>query len=354
MPDRDLLKKLGIQIPIIQGPMGGGFTTAELVATVCDAGGLGSLAAAYLKPEQITEDFRKIRALTSGPLNINLFAGGYEPRPAPDAEPMLAILAEVHGLLNIPPPVLPAPQADPFPAQFEAVLETGAEVFSFTFGVPSAETMKRLREKNIFTIGTATTVDEARAVEKAGADAVVAQGSEAGAHRGTFLASVESSMIPTVELTRAMSKALAIPVIASGGLMDGRDIARALEAGASAVQLGTAFLVCPEAGTPKAHRDAILNARTNNTELTRAFSGRAARGIRNGFMDRVAGKEDYILPFNQQNALTRPMRVAAAKQNNADFLSLWAGEGLTRARPLPAKELIDALVREIREANARI
>jgi nitronate monooxygenase len=159
-------------------------------------------------------------------------------------------------------------------------------------------------------------------------------------------------MVPTLDLVRTIRGAVSVPVIAAGGLMDGRDISRAFEAGASAAQLGTAFLTCPEAGTSEAHRRAILSAQNETTVITRVFSGRPARGLRNAFIDKLKGKEDWILPYPQQNALTRPMRTAAAKAGDAGYLSLWAGQGVTRARALPAAELIHRLVGEIENAGA--
>lgn len=354
MPVGGFLKSLGIKFPIIQAPMGGGLTTPELIAAVCNAGGLGSLAAAYLNPDQILNEVRRIRALTHKPLNINLFAGGYEMKAVPDTRPMLSLLGEIHETLGLPAPVLPSLPPDPFPSQFEAVLEARPEIFSFTFGIPSPDAMKRLKQRGILAIGTATTVEEARHLEKAGVAAVVVQGAEAGAHRGTFLGSFESSMVPTLDLVRAVQPAVSVPVIASGGLMDGRDIARTFALGASAAQLGTAFLPCPEAGTPEAYRRAILSARTDTTVITRAFSGRPARGLRNTFIEKLQGKEDSILPYPLQNALTRPMRTAAAKTDDAGFLSLWAGQGVTRARMLPAAELIERLVAEMKEAGIAI
>jgi nitronate monooxygenase len=238
------------------------------------------------------------------------------------------------------------PVPDPFPTQLEAVLDARPPIFSFTFGIPDRDAMSRLKARAIAIVGTATTVEEARQLERAGVDAVAAQGSESGAHRGTFLDSFEASMVPTLELVRAIADTVKAPVIAAGGLMDGRDIASALKAGASAAQLGTAFLVCPESGAPDAHKRAILAAKEDTTAITRAFSGRPARGLKNGFMASVDGK-DFILPYPLQNALTRPMRTAAAQQGLADYLSLWAGQGVVRARAMPAADLFARLVEEL-------
>jgi nitronate monooxygenase len=351
MTRNDLLKRLGIEHPIIQAPMAGGPTTPELVAAVSNAGGLGSLGAAYLTPSQITEAIRQIRLLTDQPFNVNLFAGGYEARPHADAGPMLAVLAEVHEELGLPPPVLAEPAIDPFPEQFEAVLQARPAVFSFTFGMPDAYAMTRLKKSGMAALGTATTVEEVYRLVEAGVDGIVAQGAEAGGHRGTFGAAFETSMVPVLDLVAGIVAALPVPVIGSGGLMDGRDITAAMKRGASAVQLGTAFLTCPESGASAAYKRALLDARTDTTVVTRVFSGRPARGLRNAFIVRLEGKEDVILPYPLQNALTRPMRTAAARKGDSGFLSLWAGQGVARVRVLPAAELVRHLVEEMKEAS---
>jgi nitronate monooxygenase len=346
-----LLKILGVEHPIIQAPMAGGPTTPELVAAVSNAGGLGSLGAAYLTPDQIVEAIRQIRGLTREPFNVNLFAGGYETARNIDPGPMMALLSEIHAALELPPPVLPKLPPDPFAEEFEAVLEARPAVFSFTFGIPDGKVLARLRARDIITIGTATTDTEARMLEEAGVDAVVAQGAEAGAHRGTFAGAFEAAMVPTLDLVAKAVSSVSLPVIAAGGLMDGRDVAAALERGASAAQLGTAFLTCPESGAPEAHKEAILRAREDTTVITRAFSGRPARGLANRFIAELKGKEQIILPFPLQNLLTRVMRTAAAQQGDAEFLSLWAGKGVARARALPADELVGRLVKEMRGSN---
>jgi len=351
MATNELLNRLGIALPIIQGPMGGGPSTPELVAAVSNAGGLGSLGAAYLAPDKITETVRQIRSLTGKPFNVNLFAGGHIAKTDADPGPMLALLTEIHETLRLPPPVLPQMPPDPFPAQLEAVLDAAPPIFSFTFGIPDADAVGRLRARGITTLGTATTVAEGRLLADAGVDAIVAQGAEAGAHRGTFAGSFESSLVPTLELVRGIHAAVRIPVIASGGLMDGRDIRHAMSIGASAASLGTAFLTCPECGAPEAHKRAILDARNDTTVLTRAFSGRPARGIPNAFMAKLAGKENIILPYPLQNMLTRAMRTAAAGRGDSGFLSLWAGTGVARARAMPAAALVARLVNEMNEAR---
>jgi nitronate monooxygenase len=352
MTQSDFLRELGITHPIIQAPMAGGPSTPELVAAVSNAGALGSLGSAYSTPEQITADIKKVRALTDKPFNVNLFAGGYAPESPVDAAPMLALLTEIHEALQLPPPTLPAWPKNPFAEQLQAVLEARPAVFSFTLGILETHAMARLKTTGIATFGTATTVEEGKMLEAAGVTAIVAQGAEAGSHRGTFAGPFESAMVPTLDLVRSLHAAVSTPIIASGGLMDGRDIAEAFTRGASAAQLGTAFLTCPEAGTSEPYRRAILAARADTTLITRAFSGRPARALLNTFIARLEGKEKIILPFPLQNALTRPMRNAAAKLGESGYLSLFVGQGVTRARAMPAAELIQRLVAEMQHARA--
>lgn len=345
------LDRLGIEHPIFLAPLGGGPGTPELAAAVSEAGGLGSLGAAYLTAEQTREAIRKVRALTRKPFQVNLFCGGRESTTDFDAGPMLALLSEIHQKLGLPAPALPAMPADPFPAQLEVVLEERPAAFSFTFGIPDSAALRRVKERGIPVLGTATTVEEGRLLEQAGVDAIVAQGAEAGAHRGTFSGPFEDSFVPTAELVRGIVRQTALPVIASGGIMDGRDIAAALLDGAAAVQLGTAFLCCPECAAAEAYKRAVLAAKRDTTVVTRAFSGRPARGLTNTFIERLKGHEEMILPYPLQNALTRPMRTAAGQRGDAGYLSLWAGQGVPRARSMPAGELVRRLVEETREAQ---
>jgi nitronate monooxygenase len=349
-----LMKKLGLMHPIVQAPLAGGGDTPRLVAAVSEAGGLGFVGAAYLSPQQIADSAQAVRALTSRPFGINLFAPVRVPERVGDARRAAARVAPHYAELGLSAPAPPSTPADSFPAQLAAALETSASVFSFTFGLLPADAVEAVKRRGMFLAGTATTVEEAIALEKAGVDAVVAQGSEAGGHRGSFAGDFESSMVGTMALVPQIADAVRVPVIASGGIMDGRGIAAALALGASAVQMGTAFLTTEEAGIPECYKQAILAAREHQTRLTRAFSGRPARGIVNRFMEDVDRDPEAILAFPLQNALTRPLRTAAAKAGRAEFLSLWAGQGLRMARREPAARLVARLAAETDAAVARL
>lgn len=349
----DLCARLGIRYPIIQAPLGG-VGSVELVAAVSKNGGLGTLGAAYLSPGQIGESIAAIRERTEGPFGVNLFCGGYGAVDSVDPGPMLDIMRRYHEELGLPAPDAPATIPDPFNEQLDAVLESGVEIFSVTFGIPSPEVMSRLKQSGALVFGTATTVEEARQLEEAGFDGVVAQGSEAGGQRGTFSGPFESGLIGTMALVPQVVDAVDVPVIAAGGIMDGRGIVAALALGASAAQLGTAFLACREAGIPDTYKQAIHRAAGSDTALTRAFSGRMARGVANEFMRDLAEREEAILPFPLQNALTRPMRNAAAARGDARFLSLWAGQGAGMTRDVSAADLMEALVAEMDATRTRI
>ncbi len=342
-----LTARLGIAHPILLSPMAGGPSTPALAAAVSRAGGLGSIGAADLAPAQIGEVAAAIRALTDRPFALNLFSGGRDAGAPVDPARILAVLGPIHARLGLPPPSPPILGPDPFPAQLEAVLEARPAAFSFTFGVPGGDAIDRLRARGIAVLGTATTVEEGRLLEDAGVDAVIAQGAEAGGHRGTFRGPFEAALVPTEALVTGLVERVRVPVIAAGGLMDGRDIARLLARGAAAAQLGTAFLACPECGASRPYKDAILAAGRDTTVVTRAFSGRPARGLRNAFIAALERDEAAILPFPLQNALTRPLRAAAAIHGDPELLSLWAGQGVGRARELPAGELVAALVEEL-------
>lgn len=342
-PRTGLAARLGIEHAILLAPMAGGAGTPALAAAVSAAGGLGSLGAAYLSPEQIVDAAAEVRRATDRPFAVNLFVGGAA-GGSHDPGPMLTLLARWHAALGIDPPRHPPAPPDPFDAQVEAVLRARVPVFSFTFGIPDRAVLTELRRRGVLVMGTATTVAEAVALEDAGVDAVVAQGSEAGGHRGTFAAPFEAALVGTLALVPQVADAVGVPVVASGGIMDGRGIVAARALGAAAVQLGTAFLATDESGAPAAYKEAVLRGRDDGTTVTRAFSGRPARGLRNRFTDEVDGGGVPVPPFPLQNALTRPMRTAAAAAGEADALSLWAGQGVGLARAGSAGALVARLV----------
>jgi len=348
--------RLPLRYPIIQAPMAGGGDTPALIAAVSNAGGLGCYGAAYSSPAQIVEVGESIRSLTGRPFGVNLFAPQHL-ASATEGQISSAVmrLATFYKEVGIDPPSLPLLPLVPgytFEEQLEAALNIGASVFSFTFGILTSKQIEKVRSHDLLIFGTATTVDEALDLQNIGVDAVIAQSAEAGGHRGSFRDSFKSSMVGGLALVPQIVDAVAVPVIASGGVMDGRGIAAALALGAEAVQMGTAFLTCREAGIPEIYKSAILQARENDIVTTRAFSGRPARGIRNRFIIEMAPAEsaNTVLPFPLQNALTRPLRAAAAKMGNSEFLSLWAGQGVRMARRSSANELINSLVQEMYDA----
>ncbi|HZS40062.1 MAG TPA: nitronate monooxygenase [Polyangia bacterium] len=346
-----LLERIGISVPIVQAPMAGGPDTPELAAAVSNAGGLGSIGCAYLSARQIDEAAAAVRARTSAPFALNLFVRADVPPDADAqarAEPIVRAFRRELGLDE--PPASAPPASDSFDAQLEAVLRAQPRVFSFTFGAPAREQVRALHDRSIVAIGTATTVEEAEALEAIGVDAICAQGAEAGGHRGTFLGRFEDGLVGILPLVRQIAARMHVPVLAAGGIMDGAAIAAMLTLGASAVQLGTAFLLCPEAGTSAPYRAALRSPAAQRTVVTRAFSGRAARGIRNRFTDAFENEQAAPFPFQQQ--LTRELRAEATRQGRADLMQLWAGQAAPLARAMPAAELMKTLMAELEAARA--
>lgn len=350
----DFCRKYGLSIPVILAPMGGGPSTPELVAAVSNAGGLGSLAAAYSGRERIQQDIARIRELTGRPFAVNLFSPQAQLPLKDGVNAVAGFLRPYHERLGLKAPELPQKPIEDFDEQLDAVSKAAPPIVSFTFGLLPPKAMERLKAEGVYLMGTATTVEEARQLQQAGVDAVIAQGSEAGAHRGTFAVPAEEALVGTVALVPQVLDALSIPVIASGGIMDGRGIVAALALGASAVQMGTAFLACKEAGTSAAYREALAHGREDQTTLTRAFSGRMARGLRNEFIEKWNASGLDHLPYPWQNALTQPMRRAAAAAKQAGLLSLWAGQGVGMLRETSAEQLMTELRDEIKQAWSKL
>ncbi len=337
------LKRLNIAHPIIQGPMTGSDTPA-LAAAVSGAGGLGMLGCGMRSTAAMKEAAAAVRQATDKPFGMNLFV---QKTPTPDAaevQQAMERLAPLYAEFGLKPSV-PAQWCEDFDAQFETLLELRPPVTSFTFGILDKDQVQRLHAAGSLVIGTATTLAEAKAWQTVGADAVVASGMEAGGHRGTFLGDFQASMIGTLPLIAECAKDLHIPVIAAGGIMNGAGIAAAQALGAVAVQMGTAFLVCPESGIGAAYRNAMANASATDTRCTRTISGRYARGIVNDFMERLTADETAIPAYPIQNALTGALRKASAAADRADYLALWAGQGVGMARAIPAGELVALLAR---------
>lgn len=337
----------GVRFPIIQAPMAGGADSPALAAAVCEAGGIGWLGVAYLQPAAIAEAAGVLAGRVYG---LNLFLPQPVSRPTDDEiAAAIEVLAPYHAELGLAAPVMPAVPVPDFSQQLDAVLATDAAMVSFTFGCPSPDVIEAVRARGKLPIGTATTVEEARVLAAAGCEAIVAQGAEAGGHRGSFWGDTDGELIGTIALVPQVVDAVRVPVIAAGGIADGRGIAAALALGASAVQIGTAFLTCDEAGTAATYRAALAGAAVHDTRITRAFSGRPARGIANAFAA-LAPR----LPFPWQNALTAPLRRAAAAAGRSDLLSLWAGQGVALAGRGPAGAFLTRLADEARAAGAAI
>jgi nitronate monooxygenase len=330
----------GIELPIIQAPMAGVQGSALAIA-VSEAGGLGSLPCALLGPEQIRNELATISSATSKPYNVNFFVHRHpDPEPERDAA-WRTILEPYYAELGIDPsPTMPAPARLSFGHDAADVLEAfKPPVVSFHFGLPSAELMARVKRWGSKVIASATTVDEARYLEAHGVDAVIAQGLEAGGHRGMFLSADLKTQMATMTLVPQIVKAVGIPVIAAGGIADSSGVMDAMALGGAGVQVGTAYLLCPEATTSPLHRAALKSPAANTTDITNIFTGRPARAIVNRLMRELGAINAAAPTFPLAAAAILPLRVAAESQDNADFTSLWAGQNAPRCREMPAGEL---------------
>ncbi|MET8703279.1 nitronate monooxygenase [Kitasatospora sp. NPDC004723] len=329
-----------LPVPVIAAPMAGGPSTPELAAAVSGAGGLGFLAAGYRGAEDTFEQVRRVRELTDRPFGVNLFVPAEPGDPAAVAayRERLRPEAERHGV-SLPESV--APDRDDWEAKIAGLLAgpVPVPVVSYTFGLPSAEEARALRAAGSFQIGTVTTPQEARRAEAVGMDALCVQGPEAGGHRGTHRAADRPGELPLLELLAAVRAVTGLPLIAAGGLSDGPAVAGALRAGAVAVQLGTALLRADEAGTSAVHRAALTEF--DATTVTRAFTGRPARALRNDFTDRFGPYAPAAYP--DVHYLTQPLRAAAAGRGDAQGMHLWAGTGHRAARGGPAARLVTEL-----------
>ena len=349
-----LSQRLGLEVPIFQAPMAS-VTTSALASAVSAAGGLGGYGCAYLQPDAMRREVAAHRAITDRPFQLNFFAA---PQPAPvPAEAQreaIAALAGYYGELGLPAPEpAAAPYAPNLEAQLDVALELRPTVVTCHLNELAHARVRAFQAAGIVVGGSATCVAEAQRLQALGMDFVVAQGGEAGGHRGTWTREPREALTGTLALVRLLVRAVNLPVVAAGGIMDGEGVAAVLALGAQAAQLGTAFIPCPESGATEIYRAALLAAREDDTELTDKFTGKPARGLRNRYIRETAGAFPR-LPFPAQGQLTAKLRSASAQAGKPDFMTLWAGQAAPLARRLPAAELVRELERETLAAIERV
>jgi nitronate monooxygenase len=339
----DLRALFAVELPIIQAPMAG-VQGSALAAAVSNAGGLGSLPCAMLSLDTIRSELEALSKLTDKPFNVNFFCHT-PPQPDPDREAAWrAALTPYYHEFGIDPASIPAgPGRSPFNAEAAALIrEFAPAVVSFHFGLPAPELVAEVRTSGAKIIASATTVAEAAWLAAHGVDAIIAQGLEAGGHRGMFLSTDLTTQIGTLSLVRQIVKAVDLPVIAAGGIADAEGVAAALALGAAGVQVGTAYLLCNEATTSVVHRAALQSEKARHTALTNLFTGRPARGIVNRLM-RELGPIGTTPAFPLASAAIAPLRAAAEQRGSGDFSNMWAGQNTSGCKPISAKELTHSL-----------
>jgi nitronate monooxygenase len=343
-PDRRLTDLLGTEHPIIQAPMAGP-STPELAAAVSNAGGLGSLAFAMLNPDQANAEIGRLRALTNGVFNINFFCHRVAPQAVEAEARWRALLAPYYQQLGLDLAAqVPATARMPFDAAMcDLVVASRPKVVSFHFGLPEAALLEKVKSTGAVVLGSATTVTEARWLEAHGADAIIAQGYEAGGHRGMFLTSDLATQVGTMALVPQIADAVRVPVIAAGGIGDARGIVAALALGAAGVQIGTIYLRCPEAKVSSLHRAALDRVIDDSTALTNIFTGRPARGIVNRAMQEIGPISDAAPAFPHAATAMAPLRAAAEAQGLDDFTPLWSGQSARLGHLLSAGDLTRGL-----------
>ncbi len=341
---------LGIQYPILQGPFGGNLSSVELIATVSNAGGMGGYGAYTLSPQEIIDVDRQIKAATNKPYNINLWVSDTDAVDGTISDEQFEqakkLFKPYFDEAGIEMPVKPAPFKTRFENQVEVILDIRPEVFSFMFGAPSADILEQCRKLGIVTVGAATTLDEAIFLENAGVDMIIASGFEAGGHRPSFLSSAETSTTGTFVLLQLIKEKIRIPVIAAGGIANGKGIAAALALGADAVQIGTAFLATNESNVLPIHRKMLFSDAAKYTTLSRAFTGRLGRGITSRIAKDLVNKEIGFLPFPLQTTFMSSLRKAALDQEKWDMVLFWGGQISPILKHTRAKELMNSLIEE--------
>jgi nitronate monooxygenase len=345
--DNSVTRSLKIKYPIIQAGMAGGITTPELVAAVSNSGGLGTLGAGYMSADETAENIQQIKQFTTNSFGVNLFIPEYPDFDKEEIEEANRLLEPFRRELQINTQTMPTHAESGIEEQIEVILEQQVPVCSFTFGIPPKEMIQELKKENIIVIGTATTVEEAMINEENGVDLIVIQGSEAGGHRGTFSVPYENAMVGTMALIPQVADHVQTPVIAAGGIMDGRGVLASLVLGAQGVQMGTVFVTCLESGAKTQHKEAILNTTEDKTAITSAFSGKPARGIQNQFIQVMKKHENKLPNYPVQNTLTNDIRKEAAKQNRPEWMSLWSGQGTRLSKNKSAGDIIAETVIQV-------
>ncbi|OON68888.1 NAD(P)H-dependent flavin oxidoreductase [Hymenobacter sp. CRA2] len=343
----ELMRRFGIAYPIVQAPMLG-VTSPAMVAAVSNAGGLGSLPVGGLSPARAQEPIRQTKALTERPFAVNLFAHNVPTPDVAQATPMQALLAQIsqdYGLTYAPQNVTTLPLYT-YQAQIEVLVAEQIPVISFTFGLLDAPSIEALHRAGAVLVGTATSVREAELLAASGVDAICAQGIEAGGHRGSFLPDEPLPQVGLLALLPQILRRVSMPVLAAGAIHDGRSIRAALALGAAAVQVGSAFLASDESQAIATYKARVQQATDTSTVLTRAFSGRWARGLPNDLIVRVEQSGLPIPPYPYQNSLTTLLRAAARASNNAELTALWAGQACASARAQPSAAILRHLVEE--------
>ncbi len=329
----------GIEHPVVQAPMAGASTPAMAIA-VANAGGLGSLGCAVMSAEQVRAATAEVLAGTNGPVNFNFFVHQEPDLARHDSSTMRTALAPFYAEYGLGEPAAPKAGAPAFDdAMLEVLLVCKPKVASFHFGLPAPHAVDALKRAGVKLVGNATNVAEAKALEAGGMDAIVAQGAEAGGHRGAFIGAAHENDMGTMALVPLIVDAVSVPVIAAGGIFDGRGVAAAIMLGAAGAQIGSAFLRAPESSVSPLHKQALAETSDNATKLTRLFSGRAARSIKNRLVRELSSFENDAAPFPAQRSVIAPLSKAAADRGSADFMQLWSGQAGLRAEDLPSAQI---------------
>ncbi|MFZ4260422.1 NAD(P)H-dependent flavin oxidoreductase [Sphingobacterium sp. HJSM2_6] len=351
--DTKFTRLLGLDLPIVQGPFGGKVSSIELTSIVSNLGGLGSYGCQPFYSNEIIEITNEIRKNTNKPFNLNLWVNDkdehIEDFDQNAFETIIQLFQPYFEQVGVEPPTFPLPESPSFENQIEAIFDVKPHVFSFVYGIPSEDILEKCRQLQIKTVGTATTLDEAIAIENAGVDAIVASGFDAGGHRVSFLDKAEESLVGTFSLIPQVVDHVKIPVIAAGGIADSRGVKAAFALGADAVQIGTAFLATQQSGTSNIHREKLFSKDARYTTLTKIFTGRLSRGIKNKLTEELKDFQTNLAPYPLQGKIVGKLGAYPANtESNPELKSFWAGQAAPLLKYHHVKELIDNIIEEMK------